>query len=481
MSVGVMGYGVYVPRFRMKREDIGKAWSTRGRGENSVADYDEDIITMAAEASLNALYYSRLRDGSALGCLYLGTDSSTHIEHSSLGVIAEVLRAREELDIADFTASPRSSFAALKACMDGVASGRIPCGLAVASESRCVSPGSSEEMNCGDGAAAFILGMENTIADIEGVFTYTSYVADRWRSTATPYLQEYEPRFTRDYGYHRHLVEAVRGLLKKTSGSISDFQHIVLQQPDPRMARGAAKALKIDPQQTQAGDLFHAMGDVGAASVFLGMAAVLDKAEPGDRILAVSYGSGTSDAAALRVNDRICEGRGKGRSLESYLRSKTYISDYVAFARLKGALAKSTGVTKIGLPPASSALWRDGRHIRQLRGAKCRKCGYVNYPPSIRKICIRCGQTEFDEVFLSRRGKVHTFCISLYVPPPLVGPMPIIVADLDDGNRYRALGTEIKGQEEIRIDMPVELVLRNILAEDGLKIYGNAFRPPRGD
>ena len=159
-----------------------------------------------------------------------------------------------------------------------------------------------------------LLGGEDTIADVEDVYTYSSYIADRWRNTNTPYLQEYEPRFTRDYGYHRHILKAAKGLLDKLGAHISDFHHVVLQQPDVRMTRASAKALKMEAKQTQVGDLFGVTGDLGAASVFMGLAAVLDKAKPGESILALSYGSGVSDAVALRVNGRIHEIERKGKN-----------------------------------------------------------------------------------------------------------------------------------------------------------------------
>ncbi|MFH1351417.1 MAG: hydroxymethylglutaryl-CoA synthase [Pseudomonadota bacterium] len=479
MTVGIVGYGVYIPKYRIDRRIIGKAWSTGGRGENSVAYRDEDTLTMATEAALNAINHAAIDSTSELEAIYLGTDSPLHIEHSSLGIISEVLRAKEEIDLADFTASPRASFAALKACQDAVAAGRIKYGLVIGSEERSVSLGSVEELVCGDGAAALLLGFQNTLADFEGVYTYSTNIVDRWRETDSPYLKEYEPRFTRDYGYTRHIVNAKNGILKKLGADMGDFQHVILQQPDARMVAGAAKKMKIRPEQLELGDLFNSLGDLGAASVLMGLAAVLDKAKPGDRILALSYGSGVSDAIALKVNERIEEVRARVKTVESYLKSKVELEDYLTFAKMKGTLKKDVSPTKLGLPPASAALWRDGRDIRQLKGNKCKNCSYVNFPPSIRTICIRCGNTEFEKVILSRRGKVHTFCLSLYVPSPLQGPQPLIIADLDDGNRYRALGTEIRANAEIRIDMPVELVVRNIVTQDGIGIYGNVFRPLR--
>ena len=479
MAAGIVGYGVYIPKYRIDRKIIGKAWSAGGRGQNSVRYHDEDVITMAAEACTNAIQHGGIDASGELDAIYLGTDSCPHIEHSSLGIIGEVLRAKEELDMADFTASPRAALAAFKACQDAAESRRIGYGLVIGSEARSVSPGSPEEMNCGDGAAALLLGREDTIADIQGVYTYASHIVDRWREMDAPYPKEYEPRFTRDYGYLKHIIKAKDGILERIGARIEDFQHVVLQQPDGRMLQRAVKGIKARPEQSQAGEHVNAVGDLGAASVFTGLAAVLDRAEPGDRILLLSYGSGVSDAVALRVTQGILAKRERSRSVASYVDSMVLLDEYTTFARMKGVLKKESASTRLGIPPASSALWRDGRDIREMNGIKCKKCGYVNYPPSIRKICIRCGDREFDRVVLSRKGKVHTYCISLYVPPPLKSPQPIIIADLDDGNRYRALGTEIRSEEDIYVEMPVELVLRNIIGEDGLGVYGNVFRPLR--
>ena len=479
MAVGIIGYGVYIPIYRIDRKIIAKAWGIGGRGENSVRNRDEDVITMAAEASLNAWNYAGADISSDLEAIYLGTDSAAHLENSSLGIIGDVLRAKDEIDLADFTASPRASIAALKACTDAINAGRIKSGMVIGAEARSVSPGSPEELNCGDGAAALLLGSNNTIADIEEVYTYSSNIVDRWREADSPYIKEYEPRFTRNYGYEKHILKAKDGILKKLGVDLSSFQHVVLQQTDARMIKSVAGKMKITPEQLETGNLFNALGDLGTASVCMGLAATLDKAKPGDRILLLSYGSGVSDAVVLKVTKEINAARARVKTVEDYLKSRINIEDYISFSKMKGSLKKDAKPTKIGLPPASAALWRDGREIRQFNAGKCKQCGYVNFPTTIRKICIRCGGTEFEKVVLSRTGKIHTFCLSLYVPPPLEGPQPIIIADLDDGNRYRALGTEIKTNDDIKIDMPVELVLRNIITQDGVGIYGNVFRPLR--
>jgi hydroxymethylglutaryl-CoA synthase len=481
MAVGIIGYGIYIPRYRIKREVIGGAWGMRGRGEVSVGYRDEDIITMGVEAALNAVEHSGIDSSAELEAIYMGTDSSDYIEHSSLGVIGEVLRVKEEIDVADFSGSPRSSVAAFKACKDAIEARRIRYGMVIGSEHRASSAGSQEEIMLGDGAAALILGdsSDDVIAEVEDTYTYSTNFVDRWRSVDSPFLREYEPRFTREFGYKQHVVEAVRRFLDKTGGKVEEYKYVVLQQSDPRKGKEAAGAIGVNLEQLRIGNLLNEVGDIGAGALFMGLAAVLDQAKAGERILCISYGTGTSDVIGIKVREGIEKKRERVKKVEFYLGSKRYIEDYVSFAKLKRHLKKEESAYKLGLPPASSALWRDGREIRQLNGAKCKGCGYVNHPPSLRKICIRCGGTEFEKVTLSRRGKVHTYCLNIYLPPPLEGPQPIIICDLDDGNRYRALGTEIKSMEELSIDMPVEIVLRKIITEDGLGVYGNVFRPLR--
>ena len=479
MVVGVTGYGIYIPKYRIERSIIGKAWSGRSRGQNAVAGMDEDVITMAAEAALNAVTHADIDSTCDLETLYFGTSSALDFERSSLGVIGEVLRASDEIDYAEFSASPRASFAALKACQDAAASGRITNGLVIGAEQRATAAGSQEEMNCGDGAVAIMLGTNNVIAEIDAVYSYTTNFVDRWRDADSDFVKEYEPRFTRDYGYKQHIIAAAGGLFAKLQCGIDDFDHVVLQQPNASMVSGVAKALNANQDQLAHGGLINEVGDLGAASALMGLAGVLDKAEPGERILVLSYGSGASDAIALSVTDAIAAKRDKLKPVSLYLKSSLQVEDYVAFAKMTGALEKQNTPTQIGVPPTSSALWRDGREIRQLAAIKCKSCHYVNYPATIRKICVRCGGTEFDPITLARTGKVHTYCLSLYVPPPLVGPQALIIGDLDDGNRYRALGTEINSSDDVEIDMKVELVMRKIVTQDGVPVYGNVFRPIR--
>lgn len=477
MSTGIVSYGVYVPKFRVKREDIAKAWGGRARGENSITHPNEDSATMAAEAALNALQQSGLDPGQ-IDALYLATDSTPYIEHSLVRAIADTLRIKPEADIADFTTSTRSGAAALKACLDAVSSKRIKYGLVAIADSRPVSPGSDEELSFGAGSAAFLIGSSGAIAEIEDSYTCSTYIVDNWREAGADFVRSHEPRFTREFGYTQQIVKAASGLLTKLERKAPDFSYVVLPyHPDERVLRGIAKTIGAAPEQLEKSNIGSSIGDAGAASVPLSLAAVLEQAKAGERILAVFYGSGTGDALSLVATKEIEHKKQKGVPLNSYLNSKDYV-DYLTFAKMRGMVKKAETPAKMWVSPLSPAWYRDGSAIRRLVGARCTKCGYVNFPPTMRKICIRCGNTKFEEVLRSRKGKVHTFCVNIYNPAGVESPLPVIIGDMDDGTRFKGLGTEMK-TEQIKIDMPVELVWRKIGSEDGVNAYAYVFRSLR--
>ncbi|MCX6657712.1 MAG: 3-oxoacyl-ACP synthase, partial [Euryarchaeota archaeon] len=58
MTIGISGYGVYIPKLRIKKEEYVKAWgsfSAAGVSEKSVMGFDEDVLTSAVKVSRRAL------------------------------------------------------------------------------------------------------------------------------------------------------------------------------------------------------------------------------------------------------------------------------------------------------------------------------------------------------------------------------------------------------------------------------------------
>jgi len=80
------------------------------------------------------------------------------------------------------------------------------------------------------------------------------------------------------------------------------------------------------------------IGNTYAGAAIIGLTAILDIAEPGDRILMVSFGSGAgSDAFALRVTDALLTKRELAPYTQDYITRRTEI-DYATYARMRGKL-----------------------------------------------------------------------------------------------------------------------------------------------
>ena len=473
MAVGIVGYGAYIPRYRIKIDDIARAWGSRGRGERSVTGTDEDAITMAAEASLNAVQNSGRDPENEIDSISFGSCSSPYIEQGTMGLMKDVLDMKPEADTCEFLGSPRAATAAMKASANAIKAGKVKNSLVIAADCRSAEPGSDVEQTFGAGAGAMVLGTEGAIAEIEDEYSYSTAMVDRWRGSEDRFVRSYDYRYTREFGFLNHVTAAVEGLLKKTGTTIDQFQYVVLQEPDVRMKKEAARNLKVKKEQLTS-SVVESIGDSGAAGILLGLISVLEIAKPGDRILMVSYGSGASDAISLKVTSEIDKKKGKTKPIDDYLKEKEYI-DYVQYMKYTDQITQAGEKVNLNVPPVSPYIRRDSRDIYALIGAKCGKCGYINFPPSLRQICIRCGSLDLTPVKVGKRGKIYTYCINYYMPPPLEAPLPMLYVDLDTGLRYQGLGTDTK-IDDIKIGSPVELVLRRVTVERGISIYGYKFR-----
>jgi uncharacterized OB-fold protein len=95
-------------------------------------------------------------------------------------------------------------------------------------------------------------------------------------------------------------------------------------------------------------------------------------------------------------------------------------------------------------------------------------------------MCPACGSAKVKEHQLPKTGTVHTFCINWTPPPGLEPPIVNVIVDLDGGGRYQGLITEVANPEEVKIGTRVEMVLRKVMTDRGLDIYGYKFRLVEG-
>ena len=96
--------------------------------------------------------------------------------------------------------------------------------------------------------------------------------------------------------------------------------------------------LGFTPEQIEPGLLVPVIGNTYSGAAIIGLTAVLDIAQPGDRILLVSFGSGAgSDAFDLTVTEKIAERRDKALKTQDYIARRTEI-DYATYARFRGKI-----------------------------------------------------------------------------------------------------------------------------------------------
>ena len=99
-EVGIVGYGVYVPRYRLPASEINRVWHGGEGGmpikEKSVPALDEDTITLSVEAARNALARAEI-DAREIGCVYVGSESHPYAVKPSGATVAEAIRSGTDL------------------------------------------------------------------------------------------------------------------------------------------------------------------------------------------------------------------------------------------------------------------------------------------------------------------------------------------------------------------------------------------------
>jgi len=327
---GIVGYGAYVPRYRIKVEEIAKVWGkdadTIKKGlnirEKSVPEVDEDTITISTEAARNALRYCKI-DPKKIGAVYVGSESHPYAVKPSATTVAEAINATPVMTAADYEFACKAGTAAIQTCMAMVDSGMIEYGLAIGADTSQGRPGDALEYTAAAGGAAYIIGKKDAVADIEATYSFTTDTPDFWRREGQEYPR-HGARFTGEPAYFKHVRGATEGLLEKTGYGIDDFDYVVFHQPNGKFPLRMAKKMGIPAKKLEASLLTPAIGNTYSGSTPLGLAAVLDVAKPGQLILATSFGSGAgSDSFAIKVTESI---HANERPVSMYVKRVKYLS-----------------------------------------------------------------------------------------------------------------------------------------------------------
>lgn len=337
MAVSISGYASYIPKCRIKRDEYTKAWgsfSAAGVNEKSVMGFDEDVLTFAAKVSKRALESASLGP-EKVSRLALASTTAPYIEKLLSGTVLVSGGMPSQTFSTDHTTSTRAGTEAFLAAVEHMLANPAGNALIVAADAPTASMWDPIEHPLGAGAAAFVLSNENPIAEIEGWASHASeYFGERFKRRGEGNIQDLSVRKFEEGSLLANTMGAGKALLKKLDRKPGEYQHVVIQQPDARVPTTVASRMSFSDAQLSAGLISKFLGDLGAASTLVALAAVLDVAKVGDRIMVISYGSGAgSDAISLSV----VSDRKSPFKVQSETDAKEYI-DYIKYLKLKGAI-----------------------------------------------------------------------------------------------------------------------------------------------
>lgn len=341
--VGMIGYGAYVPRYRLPAVEVARVWAggkTSGLPikEKAVAGLDEDVITMSIEAARNALARARI-EPELLRAVWIGSESHPYAVKPSSTIVAEAIGASEDIQAGDWEFACKAGTEALVAATGMVGSGMADYAMAIGMDTAQGQPGDALEYTAAAGGAAYIVGpAEEAVVEIEASYSFVTDTPDFWRRAEAKY-PEHGQRFTGEPAYFKHITQAGQTLMDELGARASDFTYAVFHQPNAKFPQRAAGLLGFSDEQIRPGLLSPVIGNTYAGAALIGLTATLDIAKPGDRILMVSFGSGAgSDAFSLRVTDRIEAARDLAPKTQDYIDRRTQI-DYATYARYRGKIA----------------------------------------------------------------------------------------------------------------------------------------------
>lgn len=423
--VGIVSFGGFIPRYRMDRMAIFKSmgWLNAAnvayaRGEKAVANYDEDAITMAVAAGIDCL--KGLERDKIDGLLFAST-SLPYRERQNAAIIKEALCLKDSVRSGDVTGSLKSGTTALLEALDSVAAGSMKQALVCAGECRLGKMGSAQELTFGDGAGAILVDSEDVVAEFKGSYSVSTDFVDHFRGETERFDRVWEDRWIRDTGYSKLVPQAAMGLAKKYKLQPTDFAKVIVTAPTSGYLKAMAQMLQLKPEQVQSA-LLDEVGDTGAAQALLMLAAALQEAKPGDKILVISYGSG-AEAIYFEVTDAITK-LPAHYGIKGYLNYKAQLVPYEKYTTFRNIIPFEPGLRgEVVAPTSLSALGRHRKEILGLMGSKCKVCGTPQYP--VQRVCVnpKCGAIDQMEpyIFSNKKAMLLAFTadnLAFSVDPP---------------------------------------------------------------
>ncbi|MBT3189563.1 MAG: hydroxymethylglutaryl-CoA synthase [Anaerolineae bacterium] len=339
--VGIIGYGAYVPRYRLPATEIARVWKGGQGGvpikEKSVPGLDEDVATMSIEAARNAIARAGIH-AHQLRAVWVGSESHPYAVKPTSTIVAEAIGAVPHIQAGDWEFACKAGTEAMVAAMGLVGSEMADYALAIGMDTAQGKPGDALEYTAAAGGAAFIIGpTDKSLAIIEATYSYVTDTPDFWRRAYQKY-PEHGSRFTGEPAYFEHISKATEMLMGELGTTPNDYDYAIFHQPNAKFPTRAAKMLGFKQEQWEPGLLAPVIGNAYSGAAIIGLTATLDIAKPGDRILMTSFGSGAgADCMSILVTDELLNRRDLALKTQDYIARRKEI-DYATYARMRGKI-----------------------------------------------------------------------------------------------------------------------------------------------
>jgi len=465
---GLVGYGVYVPYFRLDRKAIAAALGApSGAGTRSVASYDEDTTSLGVEAARAALRAAPVARPNALFFAtslpaYLDKTNATAI-HAALGLDAGALAC-------DMLGSVRSGAGALRAALQG---GGLT--LVVHADIRTGLPGGGDERDGGDGAAALLCADDSSelpvLAEPVAHASATAEFLERWRVPGEPASHQWEERF----GEHAYVPlgeAAVTEALKHAGVTAPAIHHWIIAGPHTRAVKRLAASVGAT-KGTVTDDLAAVVGNTGTAHAALLLAQALDGAAADQLIAVVSLADGC-DVTIWRTTAALPGRRPKARA--GAITGGGQVS-YQTFLTWRGFLQREPPRRPDPEPPAAPPSRRAADWKFAFTGSRCQACGARHLPPQ--RVCVKCHAMDrmAPERLADVPATIATFTVdrlAYSLSPPVVAA----VIDFEGGGRFQCELTDVD-PAAVRIGDRVEMTFRRLFTAHGVHNYFWKARPVR--
>ena len=447
---GILATNRYVPRMRLERSEVfaQHRWMAPGlrglaKGQKAMANWDEDSVTMAVEA-IRGLSF----DHAQVNALTLASTSLPFAERINAGIVASALQLPSSSSVRDVSSSYRSASTEL---LNALAQTQSGTQIIVASEKRSPKPASSSEMIQGDGAAAVCIGTGPIIASLVASRTEYADFVDHFRESGESHEYGWEERWTRDEGYMKIAVGAIKRCLEQDAINGSDIAHFVMPAVISKINESIAKKLGFTKAKV-VDNHRDTVGDLGSAQPLAMLDTALRHAKPGELILLACFGSGC-DVILLRRTSVPCPGHEPlhFKSETSYLKYLSFNQQIDLDWGMRAEMDNKTALT---------AAWRDHGRISHFEGGKCTKCGTVQFPSG--RLCVnpQCNAQDSQQPFSladeAAHVLSHTSDYLAYTPHP---PFQFGHIDFESGARVLMEFTDTD-QEELHSNLPVRMVYR---------------------